>query len=151
VFYISQVREPYKKNALYAGLGCAQSIPSNVIFDQTGSLGNFKRALHGNALFGARIIKESMLLEPSIWVNYSVVNRLNVNLSFRIEQFDSFWAGLTYTTNQTLAVQVGSVFNKGFVKDGSLRVGLLGSYNIGTFGQARGLGFECYLAYRFEL
>lgn len=151
LFYISQVREPYKKNALYAGLGCAQSIPSNVIFDQTGSLGNFKRALHGNALFGARIIKESMLLEPSIWVNYSVVNRLNVNLSFRIEQFDSFWAGLTYTTNQTLAVQVGSVFNKGFVKDGSLRVGLLGSYNIGTFGQARGLGFECYLAYRFEL
>jgi hypothetical protein len=64
-------------------------------------LGNFKRALHGNALFGARIIKESMLLEPSVWVNYSVVNRLNVNLSFRIEQFDSFWAGLTYTTNQT--------------------------------------------------
>lgn len=151
VFYTNNARDPFDKNSLFAGIGFNQLIPVNLAFVESGTMANLKRVLHGNAVFGARIVNKEIMLEPSLWVNYSAANLLNANLSLRMEKRDAFWAGLTYTTNQTVAIQVGSIFTKGLAKDGTIRAGLLGSYNIGSFGRARGVGYECYIAYRFEL
>ncbi len=53
--------------------------------------------------------------------------------------------------NKTLSFQVGYILTKGMMEGGSLRMGLAGSYNLGPFAKARGIGYEFYLAYRFEL
>lgn len=149
IFYTTNARRPFEKNSVYAGLAINQLVPINLAFTLSNSDANLKRVIHANALFGTRIIKDQIMIEPGIWVNYSAANILNANLSLLIEKQDAFWAGLSFNTNQTLSVQLGTIFNKGLAKDGAIRAGVLGSYNIGTFGPARGLGYECYVAYRF--
>jgi hypothetical protein len=48
-----------------------------------------------------------------------------------------------------LSVQLGYILIKGLPSDAAMRIGAMGSYNIGTFGRARGVGYEFYAAYRF--
>ena len=63
----------------------------------------------------------------------------------------TFWIGLNYATSQTLAFQGGVIVQNNFTRDGTMRIGTAATYNIGQFGKVRGLGFEFYAAYRFEL
>ncbi len=150
-FYTSYAKDDFEKSFFFAGLAVNQLLPSNLIFDETGSPANLKRAIHGNATIGYRSIEGDLYIEPSVWVNYSAVNILNATFNLKVEKHEAFWAALNLSTNKTLAIQLGTILNKGLVKNGTLRIGTMGSYNIGSFGKARGLGYEFYLAYRFEL
>ncbi|GJM33132.1 MAG: hypothetical protein DHS20C18_21330 [Saprospiraceae bacterium] len=149
-FYTSYAEDDFEESYFFAGIGINQVLPGNLIFDETGSPANIKRAIHGNAIIGYRSIEEDMYIEPSLWVNYSAVNLLDANINLKIEKHEAFWASLNLSTNKTLGIQLGLILNKGLVQNGSLRMGTMGSYNIGSFGKARGLGYEFYLAYRFE-
>ncbi len=149
VFYTSYSRGDFEKSFFFAGLGANQLVPFDLKFRASGSVANFKRAVHANATFGYRSVKENMFFEPSVWINYSAQNVVDANLTLKMEKQDAFWAGLTYSTNQTLAIQLGYILLKGLPKDAVMRIGAMGSYNIGTFGRARGLGYEFYAAYRF--
>ncbi|KAA3637249.1 MAG: type IX secretion system membrane protein PorP/SprF, partial [Bacteroidetes bacterium] len=128
-----------------------QAFSSNVVFPDFGSPGNFKRGLHGNAVLGYRSISGDILIEPMLWINYSSPGISDANFSIRFEKRETFWTGLNLSFNQTLSFQLGYILTKGMMKDGSLRIGMAGSYNLGPFAQARGLGYEFYLAYRLEI
>ncbi len=149
VYYTSYAGGDFEKSFFFAGLGANQLLPTDLRFKESGSTTNFKRAVHGNATLGYRFIKETIFFEPSVWVNYSSANIADANLSLKMEKQEAFWAALTYNTNQTLFVQLGYIVVKGMPKDAALRIGALGSYNIGTFGDARGVGYEFYAAWRF--
>lgn len=151
VFYTSYAKDDWDRNSFYFGFAANQLLPSKLVFDEFGGVSNLKREIHANAIVGARFINEDILIEPSAWINYASVNVLDAHLSVKMEKHEAFWAGLTYSTNHTIAIQAGLITTKGFAKDGSLRIGTMGSYNIGSFGQFRGLGYEAYVAYRFEL
>ena len=91
------------------------------------------------------------MLEPSVWVNYSSGGIFDATLALKLEGSESFVAGLAYSTNNTISLQVGGIINNPFQTYGELRFGLLAGYNVGTFGQFRDLGYEFYLGYRYEL
>lgn len=148
-FFYTSNREK-DESSFYFGAGFNQLLPSDIVFQESAALANFKRVLHGNALVGGRIMSNNQLfMEPSAWVNYAGQNLLDYNLGIKIEAPESFWAGLAYSNNQTLALQVGAILAKNFPEESSLRIGVLGTYNIGTFGQFRGLGYEFGVVYRY--
>lgn len=151
IYYTTYARDTYRKTYYYAGIAANQLLPSDVTFENVGSEGNLKRVIHANALVGARFINDEFFVEPSLWFNYSAPNLVNAMLSVRIEQYKAFWAGLSFSTDQTMGIQVGYIVPDLWIRDGDLRIGALGSYNIGDFGRARGMGFEIYCGYWYEL
>ncbi|MCB0651336.1 MAG: PorP/SprF family type IX secretion system membrane protein [Saprospiraceae bacterium] len=151
IFYINNTGGNFEGNSFYAGLAANQLLSTDIVFKEFGSPGNFKRAFHGNAVLGYRSISGDILIEPALWINFSTPGITDANFCLKFEKRESFWAGLNLSFNQTLSFQVGYILTKGIVKDGSLRVGLAGSYNLGPFAKARGIGYEFYVAYRFEL
>lgn len=150
LFYTSVSKDEFDESFVFAGLAATQVLPTNLLLDQFGSEANLKRAMHGNATFGARIVEGDLFVQPSIWVNYSSGNVLNGTFAVLVEQRDAFWGGINLSTNKTVGIQAGMIVNDEFTKDGNLRIGMLGSFNIGNFGKFRGLGYEAYIAYRFE-
>lgn len=150
VFYSFNPRGD-KDRLYYIGAGVNQILNSKLDFEEDNSLANFQRALHGNALMGARLIRDEFVLEPSLWVNYSQGGIADATIGLKLEGSESFIAGLAYSTNNTLSLQVGGIIINPFQTYGDLRFGLLAGYNVGTFGQFRDLGYEFYLGYRYEL
>lgn len=149
--YAGTRRRSYdSENAFFFGAAVNQLFPSDLVIKDGNRFANWQRAIHGNALIGARLVNDRFFIEPSAWVNYSTQNNLNVNVNIKMEMRESFWTALTYCTNQTIALQVGVITIGGFAKGDFFRIGALGSYNVGDFGKYRGVGFECNVAYRFE-
>lgn len=138
------------ENAFFFGAAVNQVFPSDLVIKDGNRFANWQRAIHGNALIGARLTNDRFFIEPSAWVNYSAQNNINANVNIKMEMHEAFWTALTYSTNQTIALQVGVITVGGFSDGDYFRIGALGSYNIGDFGKYRGVGFEFNVAYRFE-
>lgn len=151
LFYTSYSRDEFDRSFFFAGAAVNQILPSAVLIDDFGSVANLKRTMHGNAVIGGRIVNDGLYVQPSVWVNYSAPNIFDVNLAVKLEWEEAFWAGVNFSSTQTVAVQGGFIVRNDFTKDGTLRIGTLSTFNIGQFGKFRGLGFEFYLAYRFDL
>lgn len=151
VFYTSYSRDEFDRTFFFGGLAVNQVLPLSVILDDFGGSANLMRTMHGNIILGTRIVNGDIYIQPAAWVNYSAPNIIEANLNFKLEQRDAFWGGLNYSTTQTLSLQAGMILNNDFTKDGTLRIGTSGSFNLGQFGKFRGMGFEFYLAYQFEL
>lgn len=151
IFYTTYARDTYRKTYYYGGIAANQLLPSDVTFENVGSEGNLKRVIHANAVIGARFVNDEFFVEPSLWINYSAPNIINGLLSVRIEQYRAFWAAVSFTGDQTAGIQVGYILPDLWLRDGDLRIGAQGSYNVGDFGKARGMGFEIYVGYWFEL
>lgn len=150
--YAGTRRQSYdSKNAFFIGGAVNQLIPSNLVITESNRISNWKRELHGNVVIGARLVKDRIFIEPSAWVNYSAVNNINASVNIKMEMKGAFWTAVTYSTNQTVAVQVGLITIGGFAKEDYWRIGALGSYNIGDFGDYRTVGFEVNVAYRFGM
>lgn len=150
-FYTSYSRDEFDRSFFFAGMAVNQVLPQSVILDDFGGSANLKRAIHGNATVGTRIVNGEIYIQPAVWINYSAVSILDINLNFKLEQEEAFWAALNYSLSQTLAMQGGFVLKNDFTRDGTMRIGTSASFNIGQFGKFRGVGFEFYLAYQFEL
>jgi hypothetical protein len=151
LFYTNNAGGHFEEIFFYVGAAINQILPSDVIFKDFGSPANFKRAMHGNLVLGYRSISGDILIEPVLWINYSAPGITDANFSIKVEKRESFWTGLNLSFNQTLSFQLGYILTKGMVKDGTLRMGIAGSYNLGPIAKARGVGYEFYMAYRFEL
>jgi type IX secretion system PorP/SprF family membrane protein len=150
--YAGTRRRSYdSKSSFFFGVAANQVFPSDLVVKEGNRFANWKRAIHGNALIGARLVNDRFFIEPSAWVNYSTQNNLNANVNVKMEMPESFWTAVTYSTNQTLALQVGLITKGGFSRSDFWRIGALGSYNVGNFGNYRGVGFEVNVAYRFGL
>ncbi|PHN07412.1 PorP/SprF family type IX secretion system membrane protein [Flavilitoribacter nigricans] len=151
VFYTSYSKDEFERTFFFGGLAINQVLPLSVILDDFGGSSNLMRALHGNVILGTRIVNGDIYIQPSAWVNYSAPNIVEANLNFKLEQQEAFWAGLNYSTTQTIGLQAGVILNNDFTRDGTMRIGTAGTFNVGQFGKFRGMGFEFYLAYQFEM
>lgn len=155
IYYSTNPIAYQHKNLFYFGLAANQLIPSSLTFDNnnlTGSLADLKRTIHGNAMVGGRIYsRQEFIFEPVLWMNYAAENLFNVHLNLKIEKEGGFWVALDFASNQTLAFQIGTVFKKGLIQDGAIRMGLQGALNLGSLASVTGLGYEFYMAYRLGL
>lgn len=148
VFFASRPTGPNDKSFFYAGAGTNQILPQDITFRETLPTGNLERAFHGNATIGYRSVGTNFVIEPSFWLNTAGKNISNSQVNLNIEYPKAFWGGLSYSLNQTLALQLGYLLPGGFTDTDTIRLGLLGSFNMGGFGPARGLGYGFYVAYR---
>lgn len=155
IYYTTNPIAYQRKNLFYFGIAANQLIPSSLTFDNsnlTGSEADFKRAIHGNAMVGGRIYYgQEFTIEPTFWVNYSASNLFNAHVSVKMEKIDGFWVALDLASNQTLAFQIGTIYKKGLIKDGAIRMGLQGALNLGSLASVTSLGYEFYMAYRLGL
>ena len=150
LYYQSYGEGDFDQTFFFFGVAATQLLQSELRFEDNNSDYTLTRALHGNALLGIRLVYNDIFLEPSAWVNYAQSNIINSNIALKMEKQNSFWAGLAFSSNSTASFQAGVVLKGGWLKDGTLRVGTLGTYNIGSSGNYQGFGYEFYVAYRFE-
>lgn len=151
LYYTSRSGDDYDENFLFAGLAASQLLASSLTFGGSGASANLRRALHANALFGARFHSAAGFVEPALWVQYAAENVLRATANIRYELEDAIWAGLSYSTDNSVGLQAGLIVSGGLFQGGQLRTGVQGTYNIGPQGGHQGAGLECYMAYRFEL
>lgn len=149
IYYTTNGEDDFDNNSFYIGVAANQLISGNIPAFGEGVDADLKQKIHANATAGVRIINDELALEPSVWVNYAQDNIYNFNMALRMEKYDTFNAGLIYSSNQTLGLQLGMSIKNDFLKDGVLRVGILGNYNIGKIGAYQGLGYEFVMGYRF--
>jgi len=153
VYYRTYADGDFDRSYVYGGVGVNQLFASNLVFEADTDPTNLKREMHGNAILGAKIIRDYLALEPTIWLNYANQNLYNINLGVKFERYESFWIGLAYSSSQTATLQAGVILKDdllGFLKDGHLRIGTMATYNSGSVRQYQGLGYEFYIAYRFD-
>jgi type IX secretion system PorP/SprF family membrane protein len=148
LFYVSNV-DIYSQdgNGFFFGLGTNQLFSPQLGSRTTG----LPRAIHANAIVGARFNADVSFIEPSIWANYSADNIFNLTGNILFEMADAFWTGLSFSTDQTVALQGGFILKNGLLEKGFLRIGGQGTYGIGSVGDAQGLGFEVLVGYRYWL
>jgi type IX secretion system PorP/SprF family membrane protein len=150
VFYVSNTRMyDLSESAFYIGIGLNQLLPQSITIGDLNQ-SNYKKVPHANAIIGGRIINNIGFIEPSLWLNYSVENILYGVANVNFEMEDIFWTGLNIGTDFTVGFQSGIVLKNDLMKDGQLRIGVSGNYNLGSYGSQQGLGFEFLIAYRFE-
>ncbi len=149
IYYSSHAGNEFERSYFFFGAAAQRLFQTDLTFSN-GSDSNLKRAIHANALAGFRFINGDVALEPSAWVDYAHTGIANATLSLKMEKFESFWTGFSFSTDKTFGLQAGVVIKKKFLRDGSLRIGTLGAYNLSGFGQYNALGYEFYVAYRFR-
>ena len=149
IFYVSNT-EMYtlNDNGFFIGIGSQQLLSSTLSFDEEVKKFSLTQALHANALIGARFINGFSFFEPSLWVDYAQKGLLYARGNILFEQEDTFWAGGSMASDYSLSVQGGLILSN-WLGSGSLRIGGMGTYNIGTLGQYQGAGFEVMVVYRY--
>ena len=150
-FYTTYGKGDLDKDFFFIGVAVNQLFPSDLIFDEFGGISNFKRRIHGNAVLGGRFVDDDLFFEQTVWINYAAPNIIDANLNIKVEKIDSFWASMAYATSQLLTIQVGYIIAGGVAKDGTLRIGTQGGFNMGTVGTSRGASYDFFLAYRYRL
>ena len=149
LFYTTD-KDKFAANTLFVGLSATQLFSSDLMFEGLDQDINLARVPHANALIGATILIDGYTyFEPSIWANYASANLFDLNIGARVEQDKVFWAGVNYTTSQSISAQGGVILTDGVFQDGQLRIGGLATYNLGRLGSSLGVGYEFYVAYRF--
>mgnify|MGYP000144018807 CR=1 FL=1 len=96
-----------------------------------------------------------LLLETNILAIYALQRPVNVMLNTRYEKINKYWFSAGAVTSGDIFLQVGLIFDgdsmlKKIVRDGSLRLGFKSDYSAGSISRVAGLGYEVYIAYRFE-
>lgn len=163
VFYIS-VSDfyAYQKSHYYAGLSFNQLVPGKLASflgrNDNVSLLSLQARPHATMHAGYRHIpfRKKYFYEPSLMVIYSPLKSVQAMAHVRYEAMQAFWlAGGIASTGEAFG-QAGVImdkhsFVKKLVKDGSLRLGIKASWNLGSIRRIGNLGMEVYGAYVFEL
>ena len=152
----------YQKSHYYAGISLNQLIPGTLAqFRGRGdnvSLLEIQAARHATLHTGYRHIpfRKPYFYEPSIMVIYGGTKAFHVMGHVRYEMMHAFWAAAGVASTGEAFGQAGVILNKhsfmkSIVKEGSLRVGLKGSWQVGSVRRLAALGMEFYGAYVFEV
>lgn len=152
--YVSNASSNYLNSGSYFFMGAAvnQGVPNQINLTNGEEPIRFDRVIHGNALVGGHIITDYFFIEPYVWVNYAYPGIYNGKLGVVMEIYDVAWGGLSYASNNAVAIQAGYILKGGFLdRDGALRIGIQATVNTGSIGKVRGLSYESYVAYRFQL
>lgn len=149
IFYVSN-QDMYSLNddAFFVGIGSQQLLANKLNFEEANSSVALTREIHANAIIGARFIKGYSFVEPSLWVDYAHKELLYARGQVLFEQEDAFWAGGAIGSDYSISLQAGLILN-GFIGQGNLRIGGMGTYNVGVLGPYQGLGVELMVVYRY--
>lgn len=146
VYYLSSTKE-YDENVFFAGFAFRNAFTTDVLINDNNQVR--ERHIHFN--IGARVYQQNSYIEPSITVNYSKPDLLDIRAGLRYEMEDAFWAGLGYATNNEVSFQGGVVIPEFGNRYGSLRIGGLGNFGISDSISSFGPGFEIFVGYAYNL
>lgn len=157
LFYISVNDEGAhnQKNHYYVGLSLLNLVP----LDQADYNGLALTTVpHATLNVGYRYYpwRASHFIETNALAVYAFSRAINIMTNVRYEKINKYWMTLGVVTSGDFFGQVGVIFDedsmlKKIVKDGSLRLGIKAEYSIGSIVQVAGMGYEAYIAYRFEM
>lgn len=149
-FYVSNTRMyELRDNGFFIGLGSHQLLTNEPTFKGMNREITLRRAVHANAVLGARFVSDYAFVEPSLWIDYAHNGLFYARANIFLEVEETFWAGASLATDYTIALQSGIVWSNSLLGDGSLRIGGMGTYSLGMLGYFQGLGFEVVVAYRY--
>ena len=151
-YYVSNDNIRGLENYFFVGAAANQAFANDLRFDNKDGQVNFKRSIHANATIGGHFVSDYFFIEPYLWANYAYPNIFNVSAGVIMEIYDTAWGGLSYNTNESASFQAGYIVKDWFLQqNNTIRIGGLVTINTGSLGQPRGLTYEFYLAYRFEI
>jgi type IX secretion system PorP/SprF family membrane protein len=146
IYFISNTRE-YDGNVFFAGLAYRDAFTSEILINE----GNQERNRHIHFNIGTRVYQQNSFIEPSITVNMTAPEQLDIRAGLRYELQDAFWAGLGYSTINEVSIQGGAIFPEFGNRYASLRVGVLGNIGISGDVQQLGPGFEFFVGYLYDI
>lgn len=136
-------------NGFFIGMGTQQLLSSDEDPGSGSTVVELRQALHANTVVGARFINGYSFIEPSLWVDYTHEGLLFARANVLYELEDAFWAGGAIASDYSISLQGGLILADGFLGGGDLRLGGMGTYNIGSLGTYQGAGFEVVVAYQY--
>jgi len=146
IYFLSSTRE-YDENVFFAGFAFRNAFTTDVLINNT----NQARERHVHFNIGTRVYQQNSFIEPSITVNYSKPDLLDIRAGLRYEMEEAFWAGLGYSTTNEVSFQGGVVLPEFGNRYGSLRIGGLGNFGISDNLTTLGPGFEIFIGYGYDL
>ncbi len=145
--FFTTTTKMYSDNVFYLGLAFRDLYTTNVLvngYDQ-------QREDHLHFHVGTKIFQYDSYIEPSLTINYSGPDNLDLRIGSKFEMRDVFWVGLGYSTVNELSILGGIILPGVGSKYSTLRIGVLGNIfvndNINEFGP----GLEFFASYRFEM
>lgn len=147
--YLSNASDLYGKSSFYFGAAVTGLIPGSFDYSGLGSAAKYENRLHANAVIGVRIVRDVFLIEPSVWVDYAQQNLFNTHLGIRLEMIETFWAGLDYSSANLMSFQAGVYFRNVLTRDGLIKAGTRGSFNMGDIAATRGSSYDFYVGYQY--
>ncbi|MEL6274810.1 MAG: PorP/SprF family type IX secretion system membrane protein [Bacteroidota bacterium] len=149
IYYASRPGGEKERSYGYFGVSARQLLadelqPQDADADFAGLVG----VSHANLTVGYHGETEDYIFMPSLWIDIAENAPATTQFSFTAEKINTYWAGLSYNINQTMALQLGYIIAQ---PEGgnALRVGAMGTFNLGSSVSDRGLGYAGYLAYVF--
>lgn len=139
----------FNGNGFFIGMGTQQLLSSKEDPSSGNAEVRLRQALHANGVVGARFINGYSFIEPSLWVDYTHEGLLFARANVLYEVEETFWTGGAIATDYAISLQGGLILADGFLGDGALRIGGMGTYNLGSLGNHQGAGFEVVLSYRY--
>ena len=146
VYFISNTKE-YDGNVFFAGLAYRNAFTTDVLINNSNQLR--ERHIHFN--IGTRVYQQYTFIEPSITVNLTAPEQVDIRAGLRYEMEDAFWAGLGYSTINEASIQGGIIFPDFGNRYAKLRVGVLGNFGISGDVQQLGPGFEIFVGYLYDI
>ena len=146
VYFLSNTRE-YDGNVFFAGLAYRNAFTTDVLIN--GSNQQRERHIHFNV--GTRVYQRYSFIEPSITVNYTAPDLVDIRAGLRFEMEDTFWGGLGYSTTSELSIQGGFIIPEFGNRYAKLRIGALGNIGLGEDVSEFGPGFEIFVGYLYDL
>lgn len=148
-YYSNTGMYDFDGNGFFIGMGTQQLLSSDEDPNSATTTVELRQALHANAVVGARFVNGYSFIEPSLWVDYTHEGLLFARANVLYEMEDTFWAGGAIATDYSVSLQGGFILADSFLGSGSLRLGGMGTYSVGSLGAYQGPGFEVVLGYRY--
>lgn len=145
--YYTSISEHYRNRPFFfAGLAINQLMPVKWHLEEEVPAGVLPRAQHFNALIGYRFFTRDgrLFVQPALRANYAAHAPLLLMPEVLLEWVDVFWAGLAYSGDNTVLLQLGMSFPW---EDQVLKVGTLTALNVGQLRTHKTIGYGFYIGY----
>lgn len=146
IYFLSSTEE-YDGNVFFAGFAMRNAFTTEVLINNS----NQQREGHLHINVGTRVYQQYSYIEPSLTVNYTNPDLIDIRAGLRFEMEDSFWAGLGYSTTNEASFQGGVILPEFGNRYGALKIGALGNIGLSSDISAFGPGFEIFVGYAYDL
>ena len=146
IYFLSSTEE-YKENVFFAGFAFRNAFTTEVLVNERDQ--NREGHIHFNV--GTRVYQQNSFIEPSITVNYTKPDIVDIRAGLRYEIEETFWAGLGYSTTNEVSFQGGVILPEFGNRFGALRIGLLGNLGISDNVSDFGPGLEVFVGYAYDI